>query len=136
MLSEINFTWARKAGSASADQDDRDSAQYTDTRQLSGGEKSFTTLAFLLALGKVIECPFRVMDEFDVFMDDGNRKTAMKLLLEMARNKENKGCQFIFITPNDISMINDSDDVRKLKMIPPESDYGRAQQTTLPFSSR
>lgn len=118
---EINFQWA-KSGSTQLGPE----SGYTDTRQLSGGEKSFTTLAFLLAMGKVVECPFRVMDEFDVFMDAGNRKTAMNLLVQMAKEKNTTTKQFIFITPNDISMVQDGPDVRKLKMNPPEKDYGRA----------
>ena len=41
---------------------------FQDLRGLSGGERSYTTIAFLLALGHSTESPFRVMDEFDVFM--------------------------------------------------------------------
>lgn len=36
-----------------------DVSECRDVRQLSGGEKSYTTLAMLLALGKCHECPFR-----------------------------------------------------------------------------
>jgi hypothetical protein len=40
----------------------------TNTRSLSGGERSYTTICFLLALWKVAQVPFRILDEFDVFM--------------------------------------------------------------------
>jgi chromosome segregation ATPase len=42
----------------------------TNTRTLSGGEKSFTTLCLLLALGTVTDVPFAIFDEIDVYMDD------------------------------------------------------------------
>jgi chromosome segregation ATPase len=62
-----------------------------------GGERSFTTVAFILALGEYTESPFRAMDEFDVFMDAINRRIATQTLLEFAREKGH--LQFVFLTP-------------------------------------
>ena len=44
------------------------SATGTDIRTLSGGERSYATVCFIISLWDAIESPFRVLDEFDVFM--------------------------------------------------------------------
>ncbi|RMX65285.1 hypothetical protein DD238_006368 [Peronospora effusa] len=75
-------------------------SQVTDMKELSGGERSYTQVSLLLALGESIECPFRVMDEFDVFMDSVNRDMTIQLLVKAAKKDGKK--QFIFVTPNDL----------------------------------
>ena len=77
----------------------------SDTGSLSGGERSFSTLAFVMALGEEIASPFRAMDEFDVFMDAINKKVSLQLLVECA--SRNKRIQHIFLLPElDIGQLN------------------------------
>ena len=59
-----------------------------DLRSLSGGERSFSTLAFILALGSEIAACFHCLDEFDVFLDMQNRmvRSAPRVLTQHAAN--------------------------------------------------
>jgi len=105
-------------------------SQTKDVKALSGGERSFTTLALLLALGERLETPFRVMDEFDVFLDPVARKIALNSLVEVA--KEMKHRQFIFITPQDLSALKPDALLKIFKMKPPVRNGlvgGPTQQT-------
>ena len=71
-------------------------AKTRDVKGLSGGERSFTTMCLLIALGENLETPFRILDEFDVFLDPQNRKLVMSTLIYTAKQLLNR--QFIFIT--------------------------------------
>jgi len=79
---------------------DANSSSTKDARNLSGGERSFTTLAFELAMWEFSQSPIRVLDEFDVYMDDTYRKEAVKTLLELCGEQPRR--QFLFITPQDM----------------------------------
>ncbi|XP_038881027.1 structural maintenance of chromosomes protein 6B-like isoform X5 [Benincasa hispida] len=68
-------------------------------RNSTGGERSFSTLCFALALHEMTQAPFRVMDEFDVFMDALSRKISLDTLVDFALAQDSK---WIFIMPHDI----------------------------------
>lgn len=87
-----------------------------DTRALSGGERSYSTLSFALALHDMTEAPFRAMDEFDVFMDAVSRKISLDTVVDFAVKQ---GSQWIFITPHDISSVIAGPFVRKQQMSAP-----------------
>ncbi|KAK9292001.1 hypothetical protein L1049_019954 [Liquidambar formosana] len=97
---------------------DASSSAVRDTRGLSGGERSFSTLCFALALHEMTEAPFRAMDEFDVFMDAVSRKISLDTLVDFALAQ---GSQWIFITPHDISMVKQGDRIKKQQMAAPRS---------------
>ncbi|XP_041978694.1 structural maintenance of chromosomes protein 6 [Aricia agestis] len=76
------------------------------TSALSGGERSYATVAFMMALWDAVELPFYFMDEFDVFMDNVNRKIVLQLLIDHAL--KNRARQFVFLTPQDASALTAS----------------------------
>uniref|UniRef100_A0A3B5B604 Structural maintenance of chromosomes protein 6-like n=1 Tax=Stegastes partitus TaxID=144197 RepID=A0A3B5B604_9TELE len=75
----------------------REEDPVSDVRTLSGGERSFSTVCFMLSLWEITESPFRCLDEFDVYMDMHNRRICLDLLLELSERQHLR--QFIFITP-------------------------------------
>lgn len=89
-----------------------------DTKQLSGGERSFSTVCFLLALWEATECPFRALDEYDVFMDAVNRRISTSMIIDAANLAKNR--QFILISPQDMSGVKLSSDVTVVRLEPPE----------------
>ncbi|KAL3645188.1 hypothetical protein CASFOL_010368 [Castilleja foliolosa] len=95
---------------------DASSSSVRDTRGLSGGERSFSTLCFTLALHEMTEAPFRAMDEFDVFMDAVSRKISLDAIVDFALAH---GSQWIFITPHDISMVKNDERIKKQQMAAP-----------------
>jgi len=112
----------------------QENTQTKDVKALSGGERSFTTLALLLALGERLETPFRVMDEFDVFLDPDARKIALDTLVQTAKGMVHR--QFIFITPQDLSALKTDPLLKIHHMKPPARDgrVGGPSQRTLDFS--
>lgn len=100
----------------------KDDKQSRAVQSLSGGEKSFTQIAFLLSIWKVMKPRVCGLDEFDVFMDSVNRTIAIRLLIHELRSSN---AQSIFITPQDITAVGDlqdSEDVRIHQIRPPRQE--------------
>lgn len=96
------------------------SAAGRQTKTLSGGEKSFSTICLLLALWDAMGSPIRCLDEFDVFMDSVNRDVSLTLIIGAARRAV--GRQYILITPQSMNnkKIHSMDDVKIIRMDDPE----------------
>ncbi|MGQ9514315.1 MAG: AAA family ATPase [Thermoproteota archaeon] len=69
----------------------------------SGGERSVSVIAFLLALQSSIVSPIRAVDEFDVHMDPRNREAFLRMIVEIS--KRNPDITYICITPGQIPPI-------------------------------
>ncbi|GMG55734.1 unnamed protein product [Ambrosiozyma monospora] len=86
----------------------KETEKLRNVESMSGGEKSYAQIAFLLAIWKPMHSKVRGLDEFDVFMDQVNRRLALKLILKKVR--DNPKTQTIFITPLAITEIEGLDD--------------------------
>ena len=87
--------------------------------QLSGGEKSLISLVLLSAIAEASKPPFRVIDEFDVYQDEGTRKKSLQYLLEDAAKTNDAGVltQFVLLTPHDTSSLSEVKlDIKVFKM--------------------
>lgn len=157
----IEFNHEDKTLDLVVQKDSSQASQTKDVKALSGGERSFTTLSLLLALGERLETPFRVMDEFDVFLDPVARKIALDTLvsftertviffdmlthrlfhastLKVETAKSMVHRQFIFITPQDLSALKTDPLLKIQHMKPPARDglAGGLSQQTLDFRAK
>ena len=109
---------------------DVDASQAAEARRsvfsLSGGERMFSTVAFLLSMWMMVEAPFYALDEFDVFMDVMHRTEALRLLTNHARGAA-VSKQFIFISPQSQDGIPKGNDSRTFVLHKPTR--GGAQGT-------
>ncbi|KAM4867526.1 structural maintenance of chromosomes protein 6 isoform 1-T1 [Thomomys bottae] len=123
---KMNFDHKSETLTISVQPGEGNKASFNDMRALSGGERSFSTVCFILSLWSIAESPFRCLDEFDVYMDMVNRRIAMDMILKMADSQRFR--QFILLTPQSMSSLPSSKLIRILRMSDPERG-----QTILPF---
>ena len=69
---------------------------------LSGGEKSKVLGCLLKALWEHVQCPFRGVDEWDVFLDHQARADMEKLMLENVKTDDH---QYFFISPQESTLL-------------------------------
>ncbi|KAJ1032212.1 hypothetical protein NDA18_001707 [Ustilago nuda] len=111
------------AGANAASQTQRAAQQQHSNKGMSGGERSFATACLLLSLWQAMSSPIRCLDEFDIFMDQVNRRVALSMIMNEARATPH--VQYIMITPQDMpDMKAEMKDVRMLVVNPPERGGG------------
>jgi len=85
-----------------------------------------------------VESPFRLMDEYDVFMDEARRNKTLETLQQYSMRATLRSKQFIIITPNNINSVktnkNGNTNLVKIHKMPnPKranlSAHGLQQQT-------
>lgn len=76
---------------------------------LSGGQRCSVNTCFLLSLFSVTETPFRVLDEFDVFMDQRMRSKYQEILEEFTLDPFYENRQMIIITPQSLEGVITND---------------------------
>ncbi|XP_040921027.1 structural maintenance of chromosomes protein 6 isoform X2 [Toxotes jaculatrix] len=101
-------------------------ADLSDMRSLSGGERSFSTVCFVLSLWAITEAPFRCLDEFDVYMDMVNRRISMDMMLKVAAGQRYR--QFIFLTPQSMGTLPESKIIRILQLKDPDRGQNNTQR--------
>ncbi|SPO20437.1 related to DNA repair protein rad18 [Ustilago trichophora] len=107
---------------SASSQTQRMTAQHSN-KGMSGGERSFATACLLLSLWQAMSSPIRCLDEFDIFMDQVNRRVALQMIMNEA--KATPHVQYIMITPQDMpDMKGEMDGVEMLVVNPPERNEG------------
>ncbi|XP_053975498.1 structural maintenance of chromosomes protein 6 [Hylaeus volcanicus] len=114
----INIDHGRKILELEVNPNRNSKKSTNDAKSLSGGERSYATVAFILALWDCVGLPFYFLDEFDVFMDKVNRQIIMNILLD--HTKTHPESQFTFLTPLDTSNVLAEDYVTIHQLAPPE----------------
>ena len=119
-------------------EDDVHDSGTVSVKQLSGGERSYSTLCLLLGLKDAANYPFLALDEVDVFMDERNRRVALKVLTDVLLGHNNS--QTIIISPLSLATVSPGPQVKITIMRPidrnqqrlPFAAAGASQAETLP----
>jgi len=89
----------------------------------SGGERSTSVMAFLLALQQNVLSPFRAVDEFDLHMDPKNKEVVSEFIVSTMEGTKD---QYMAITPSQVTfrgkdvhiiMVHKTEDVTEVKLV-------------------
>eukprot|EP00052_Salpingoeca_macrocollata_P029520 m.299558 g.299558 ORF g.299558 m.299558 type:complete len:889 (-) comp22985_c3_seq48:1706-4372(-) len=105
---------------------DKENSEFAEATSLSGGEKSYLTVCFIMSLWEAAESPFRALDEFDVFMDQVNRKVSMDMMIECASQQASH--QFILLTPLNLVRHKRTGNLKVFELNPPEKGQATMDQ--------
>uniref|UniRef100_A0A4W4FJ52 Structural maintenance of chromosomes protein 5 n=1 Tax=Electrophorus electricus TaxID=8005 RepID=A0A4W4FJ52_ELEEL len=75
----------------------------------SGGERSVSTMLYLMALQELNRCPFRVVDEINQGMDPVNERRVFDIVVKTACNGSTS--QYFFITPKLLQNLSYADEM-------------------------
>jgi len=79
-----------------------------DAYTQSGGERTTSTMSFLLALQRHVRSPMRAVDEYDIHMDPKNREIIAKMLISTVKDAN---AQYIVITPSQVTFAKEEANV-------------------------
>jgi chromosome segregation ATPase len=92
----------------------------------SGGERSTSIMAFLLALQQNVLSPFRAVDEFDLHMDPKNKEIVSEFIVN---TMEGTTDQYMAITPSQVTfkgkdihiiMVHKTEDLSTVRLVEEE----------------
>jgi len=76
---------------------EEDAMQKLDHHHQSGGERSVSTMLYLISLQEIAPCPFRLVDEINQGMDPFNERKIFEVISECSSNEDVP--QYFLITP-------------------------------------
>ena len=81
----------------------------------SGGEKSVSTIMYLLSLQKITDTPFRVVDEINQGMDQTNERVVFQAMVDAATERGTAQC--LLMTPKLLPQLEYSENVNVLSIV-------------------